>query len=351
MTDSLEIDREFVVIRALLLRVYTYNKGDNRWAIHRMNRREHFKDLSQVKSLGILPSPPPMLRNQSRSNSRDSCNFHNDEGHKIEDYSSLKDLIEETVMNGELKDFMAWDATLSGQTSRGDNKDMPSVDLQVIVHRLNVSPEIKPIKQKKKRFAPQVIEAKRQEVSNVVMVKKTNGKWRICIDFTNLIKACPNDSFSLPSIDRLVDASSGHKFMSFMDTFSGYNQIFMALEDQDKTTIIKEEKFFYYRVMPFGLKNTCATYQRLVNKIFRKQIECNVEVYFDDMLVKSSTLKGHMKLNMEKCVFGVRASKFLSFLVSEMGRREPREDSIHFRYVSPEDLQRYSAPKREGGCT
>ncbi|KAA3474422.1 RNA-directed DNA polymerase-like protein [Gossypium australe] len=132
-------------------------------------------------------------------------------------------------------------------------------------------------------------------VSNIVMMKKANGKWRMYIDFTSLNKACPNDSFPLPSVDKLVDASSSLKFMSFMDAFSSYNQISMAQEDQDKIAFVKKEGLFFYRVMPFELKNAGATYQRLVNKIFKKQIARNVEVYVDDMLVKNSTLKGHIQ--------------------------------------------------------
>lgn len=124
-----------------------------------------------------------------------------------------------------------------------------------------------------------------------------------------------DDSFLIPSIDKLVDA------------FSIYNQISMALKYQDKTTFIMEEGLFCYRVMPFGLKNTGTTYQRLLNNIFIEQIGRSVEVYIDDMLVKSSTLRGHIQ-NFSKAftilqaqnmmfTFGVRAEKFLGFMVSE----------------------------------
>ena len=170
--------------------------------------------------------------------------------------------------------------------------------------------------------------------ANVVMVKKANGKWRICIDYTDLNKACPKDSFPLPKIDQLVDATSGHKLLSFMDAFSGYNQIRMAPEDEERTTFITERGLYCYKVMPFGLKNAGATYQRLVNKIFQDQIGRNMEVYVDDMLVKSieaeehikdlqeafGTLKKHrMKLNLTKCAFGVASGKFLGFMVTQRG--------------------------------
>ena len=102
-------------------------------------------------------------------------------------------------------------------------------------------------------------------LANVVMVKKANGKWRICVDFTDLNSACPKDNFPLPRIDQLVDSTAGHKLLTFMDTFSGYNQIQMAEEDQEKTTFITSQGLYCYRVMPFGLKNVGATYQRLAN--------------------------------------------------------------------------------------
>ena len=131
-------------------------------------------------------------------------------------------------------------------------------------------------------------------ISNVVLVKKANGKWRMCIDFKKLNKACPKDSYPLPRIDQLMDATSGHELLTFMDAFSGYNQIRMVSEDEEKTTFITNRGLYYYRVMPFGLKNAGATYQRLVNKIFKEQISRNMEVYVDDMLVKSKSSMNHV---------------------------------------------------------
>ena len=127
------------------------------------------------------------------------------------------------------------------------------------------------------------------------MVKKANGKWRICIDYTDLNRACPKDSFSLPKIDQLVDATSGFRLLSFMDAFAGYNQIRMAPEDEEHTTFVTPKGLYCYRVMPFGLKNAGATYQRLVNKVFKDQIGRNMEVYVDDMLVKSTQIPDHVQ--------------------------------------------------------
>ena len=126
---------------------------------------------------------------------------------------------------------------------------MPGIDLNVITHRLNVHPSSKPVRQKKRVFTSERDNAIKEEVqklttaqlirevyypdwlANVVMVKKANGKWRMCVDFTNLNKVCPKDSYPLPRIDQLVDSTAGHRLLSFMDAFSSYNQINMDKED------------------------------------------------------------------------------------------------------------------------
>jgi hypothetical protein len=170
------------------------------------------------------------------------------------------------------------------------HEDMPGIDPNDIIHCLNTSQEVSPVKQKRRKFAPERNLAIAEEVekllkarfirevyypdwlANVVLVKKSNGKWRMCIDFTDLNKACPKDSFPLPRIDALVDSTVGHGLLSFMDTFSGYNQIRMHPADQEKTAFITDQGIYCYQVMPFGLKNVGATFQRLMNKMFREQI-------------------------------------------------------------------------------
>ena len=163
---------------------------------------------------------------------------------------------------------------------------MGGIDPSIITHKLNVSPSFKPVKQKRRSFVPERQKAINEEVgkllqagaireveypewlANVVLVKKENGKWRLCIDFTYVNKACPKDSFPLPRIDLIVDATASHELLSFMDAFSGYNQISMDPDDQENTSFVTGQGTYCYRVMPFWLKNAKATYQRLVNRMF-----------------------------------------------------------------------------------
>ena len=229
---------------------------------------------------------------------------------------------------------------------------MLEIDPSIIVHKLNVSPSFSLVSQKKQVFTQERDKVMVEEVrklqeadfirevyypdwlANVVMVKKVNGKWRMCVDFTNLNKACPKDSYPLLLIDILVDLIVRHRLLGFMDAFSGYNQIKLDKADQKKTSFVTSEGLFCYNVMPFELKNVGATFQRSINKMFAHQIGRNVQVYVDDMLVKSLQEDNHlnnlqetfetlwyynMKLNLSKCVFGVTVRKFLGFMVSQKG--------------------------------
>ncbi|CAJ2653396.1 unnamed protein product [Trifolium pratense] len=238
-------------------------------------------------------------------------------------------------------DLFAWHAS-----------EMPGLDPNVACHQLTIDPAALPVVQRRRRQSPEKSEAAEKCVkdlleanfisearyttwlSNVVLVKKSNGKWRMCCDYTDLNRACPKDSYPLPCIDRLVDNSSGFKLLSFMDAYSGYNQIPMAVADREKTAFMTESGNYYYKVMPFGLKNAGATYQRMMNKVFRGQIGDMLEVYMDDMIVKSpeeldhvlhlrkvfeQARKHNMRFNPEKCTFGVRAGKFLGFYLTERG--------------------------------
>ncbi|XP_025661287.1 uncharacterized protein [Arachis hypogaea] len=189
--------------------------------------------------------------------------------------------------------------------------DMPRIDPNFICHKLAVNPNARPVRQKKRNLGIErknaaIVETHKlldagfiRELSfsswlaNVVMVKKSSGKWRISVDFTDLNKACLKDSYPLSNIDRLVDDTSGYQLLSFMDVYSGYNQIQMHLDDEDKTTFVTDQGNFCYKAMPFGLKNAGATYQRLMDKVFKDHIGRNIKIYVKDKVVKSSSEQQH----------------------------------------------------------
>nr|KYP51987.1 Transposon Ty3-I Gag-Pol polyprotein [Cajanus cajan] len=234
------------------------------------------------------------------------------------------------------------------------SKDIPGVDPDFLCHKLVVDPGAKPVIRKRRKFREEKRKAITEEknklltaghvqeiqyptrLENVVMVHKISGKWRMCTDFTDLNKACPKDSYPLPYIDCLVDGASGYELLSFMDAYSGYNQIRMHLADEDKTAFIADQANYCYKFMPFGLKNVGATYQRLMDKVLVNQLGRNVEAYVDDMVVKSTSVDRHLddlqelfdtigkyqlKLNPEKCSFGVQARKFLGFCTVRLSNR------------------------------
>ena len=154
------------------------------------------------------------------------------------------------------------------------------------------------------------------------------------MDFTNLNKACPKDPFPMPQIDQLVDATAGHPRMSFLDAFQGYHQIPLALVDQEKTTFVMPTGNYHYKVMSFGLKNVSSTYQRMMSRMFKPQLGKNIEIYVDDMVVKSKVVIEHLEdlgnifdvlrrhklsLNASKCSFSVGSGKFLGYMVTHRG--------------------------------
>src|SRR5690242_404181 len=156
----------------------------------------------------------------------------------------------------------------------------------------------------------------------------------MCVDYTGLNKACPKVPYPLPRIDQIVDSTAGCETLSFLDAYSGYHQIRMKESDQLATSFITHFGMYCYITMPFGLRNEGATYQRCMNHVFREHIVRTVEAYVDDIVVKtrkaSDLLSDHemtfkclkakgVKLNPEKCVFGVPRGMLLGFVVSERG--------------------------------
>ncbi|XP_015968640.1 uncharacterized protein LOC107492158 [Arachis duranensis] len=211
-------------------------------------------------------------------------------------------------------DLFAWKAT-----------DMPDIDPKLMCHKLVIYPGSRPVQQKRRKLGPE---------RSQVVEEQSIGRWRMCTDYTDLNKACPKDIYPLPNIDTLVDASFRYKYFSFMDAYSGYNQILMYLPDQEKTSFLTPKANYCYIVMPFGLKNTGATYQRLMNKVFADHIGKLMEVYVDDMLVKIkseelllsdltkvfNTIRKHgMRHNPAKCTFAVEAGEFLGFMLTKRG--------------------------------
>jgi ribonuclease HI len=171
-------------------------------------------------------------------------------------------------------------------------------------------------------------------LANPVLVRKKGGKWRMCVDYTGLNKACPKVPFPLPRIDQIVDSTAGCETMSFLDAYSGYHQIRMKESDQLATSFITPFGMYCYVTMPFGLRNAGATYQRCMNHVFGEHIGRTVEAYIDDVVVntrKASDLLSDLettfrclkakgvKLNPEKCVYGVPRGKLLGFIVFERG--------------------------------
>ena len=250
--------------------------------------------------------------------------------------------------------------------------DMPGLDIDIVVHRVPLIEGCKPVKQKLRRTRPDILlkvkaEIKKQWdagflevikypqwVSNIVVVPKKDDKIRVCVDFRDLNKASPKDNFPLPHIDVLVDNAARSSTYSFMDGFSGYNQIKMAEEDKEKTTFVTPWGTFCYKVMPFGLKNAGATYQRAMVTLFHDMIHKEIEVYVDDMVSKSTNEEDHvqilrklfdrlrkyqLKLNPAKCSFGVKSGKLLGFVISNKGI-EVDPDKV-------KAIQAMTAPKTE----
>jgi hypothetical protein len=239
------------------------------------------------------------------------------------------------------KDVFAWSAL-----------NLVGVSHSVIEHSLGIDASMRPKKQRLRKMSDEKIEATKAEVhrlleanfiepvaypmwlANVVMVQKKSGKWRTCIDFTSLNKACPKDNFPLPRIDKIVDSAAGCEFMSLLDCFSGYHQIYMKEEDKVSTSFITPFGMYCFIRMLEGLKNAGSTFSRLTKIVLESQIGRNIFMYVDDIVVASKSKEDHMAdlvetfanmrdarlhLNPEKCVFGVRQGKILGYLVSHRG--------------------------------
>jgi hypothetical protein len=229
---------------------------------------------------------------------------------------------------------------------------MPGIPREVIEHNLKIHPDAKPVSQKPQRQSVERQDFIRKEVqklldagfieevhhpvwlANPVIVPKANRKLRMCIDYTSLNKACPKDPYPLSRIDQIMDSTSGCDLLSFLDAYSGFHQIQMSREDRKHTAFVTVDELYCYVIMPYGLKNASPTFVRAMSKTFGDLIRDRVEVYVDDIVVKTkrgSTLvedltlvfdklrATRIKLNPDKCVFGVSTGKLMGFLVSYRG--------------------------------
>ena len=169
----------------------------------------------------------------------------------------------------------------------------------------------------------------------------------------------PNDPFSMPRIDQLVDANVGYHLMSFLNAFQGYHQILLVLGDQEKTVFVTPTGNYHYKVMSFGLKNAGSTYQRMMTRMFESQLGKNIEVYLDDMVVKSKVVSEHvedlgdifeilrkhkLRFNASKCSFSIGSGKFLGYIVTH---REIKVNSDQIKEINslqpprnPKELQK-----------
>jgi hypothetical protein len=227
---------------------------------------------------------------------------------------------------------------------------MPGVPRRLIEHSLNINPKATPKRQHLRRFADEQWDTIKKELAkllaagfirevfhpewlvNPVLVRKKNtNEWRMCVDYTDLNKHYPKDPFGLPRIDQVIDSTTGCDLPCFLNCYSGYHQIAIKEEDQEKTAFITLFGTYCYMPMSYGLKNASATYQQAIQKCFKKQLNKNVEAYVDDVVVKtrnSDTLivdlketfaslrEYQWKLNPNKCFFGVPSGKLLGFIIS-----------------------------------
>jgi hypothetical protein len=230
--------------------------------------------------------------------------------------------------------------------------DMPGISREVAEHSLDILPHSRAIQQRLRRFEEERCQAIGVEprklleagfikevfhptlLANPVLVKKKNGKWRMCVDYTSLNKACPKVPFPLPQINQIVDSTAGCELLCFLDAYSGYHQIKMKESDQLATSFITSFEMYFYVTMSFCLRNAGATYQRCMQHVFRDHIGRTIEAYVNDIVVKTrkaddlvsdlhivfGCLRANgVKLNPEKCVFGVPRGMLLGYIVSQRG--------------------------------
>jgi hypothetical protein len=205
---------------------------------------------------------------------------------------------------------------------------MPRIPREVIEHKLGIDPAFKTIKQKERRYTPERHKTIRVEVNklleagfirpidypswlaNPVLVKKSDGSWRMCINYTSLNKACPKDEYPLPHICQIMDSTTTCELLSFLNAYLGYHQINLARDDEEETSFITLFRIFCYTKMAFGLKNRGATYQKCVHIVLENQTGRNVEAYIDDIVVKSKK-RGNLLDDLKETFDNLRKYKMM----------------------------------------
>ena len=234
----------------------------------------------------------------------------------------------------EFKDYFSW-----------NYDEMLGLDRSLVEHRLPIKSKFYHFQQPPRRVSKEVelkvkekieklLKAKFikptryvQWLANIVPVVKKNGKLRVCVDFRDLNATTPKDMYVMAIADMLIDSTTNNELLSFMDGFFGYNQILIDVDDISKTAFRCHGSLgtFEWLVMPFGLKNAGATYQRVMNTIFHDMLGHHIEIYINDIVVKPKKVVEHvnhlrksfermrlhqLKLNSLKCAFGVQAGIF-----------------------------------------
>ncbi|XP_022848738.1 uncharacterized protein LOC111371051 [Olea europaea var. sylvestris] len=236
--------------------------GDHHSAYHGVLGRPVLKELCAVTSIHNLCIKFPTERgiaivrgDQQSARECDSSSF-----------PSLKD-------QPQLKSPPAKEVSFKSKKVQSLRRRGAKVDHQPIYQGVNLS---------KVGFQPVLSQEAQREVESICRLHESE-------------QGLPKDSFPLPRIDQLVDCTAGHELLSFMDVYSDYNQIPMNPADEEHTSFIMDTCLYCYKVMPFGLKNIEATYQRLVNKMFADLLGKIMEVYVDDMLAKSLEANDHIQ--------------------------------------------------------
>jgi ribonuclease HI len=230
--------------------------------------------------------------------------------------------------------------------------DLKTFDTEVIQHKIPLNKDTKPFRQKLRSFNPLLLPTMEKEIkklldariiiplrysewiANLVPVRKKNGEIRLCVDFRNLNKCSRKDNYPLPKMEHMLQKVSGSKVMSFIDGFSGYNQIAVHPEDREKTAFTTPWGTFMYEKMPFGLMNAGATFQRAMDIAFIGEKDKFVLIYLDDITVFSNSHELHLQhlrktflkcrkygisLNPKKSNFALKEGKLLGHIVSEEG--------------------------------